>query len=714
VLRRDVVHLVREAARAEAEGFLDPGVERGEREGGEEVGAGVRTPRVGDRIGAYELTDVLGMGGIGVVYRARQGSPIVREVAVKVLHRSRASSREMFRFEAERRAAASLDHPGIARVLDAGVDARFGAYTVFECVPGRAITEFAREGGLDWRARVGLVLEACEALQHAHQRGVIHRDLKPENLLAYEQDGRAWVKVVDFGSARLTREAARITGDGEGVPGTLAYMSPEQLRGEYVPDTRSDVYALGVILYELLAGSLPWRDGGVPVLEAMTRIGRDELPALAEPSGVVGRDLTSVCRCACAAEAGRRYATMEQLAEDLRHVLAGEAVRARRASALERVVRSARRHWRVLAAGAAVLAVCVGLTGWALRARAVAAENREELAQTLQGVNDGVMRQLSLLSGVSETRRRIATTLLTPLERLEASGRGDARSRVALAAVLGELGNLDEHDARLEAARVRWKHAERLLRRAAGELPEDIEVLRKHAEAVVRVGDTTYHLARQRVTDDRALMADPEMRRVEALYREALAIQLHALTLSPNHAGVLDDISYSFSRLGHLALLAQEFEEAESLLRQRVELSVRLAEENPDRVIHRYGLSNARTQLALFLRDQGMISDAVTLTRLAIEDAEAILRVEPSRFGFQLQEVSAYALLVLCLQSAGREEEAARWGRVGYEKYMALERSNPKWTPMESWRVDLRKAAGLDGDEAAEMGGSEAPTGEAR
>lgn len=698
-LRRDVDLLVREAEQAHDEGFLEPADASGGSSGdGGPGGVRYHTPRPGDRLGVYELGEVLGMGGIGVVFRAHQRTPIAREVAVKVLHRAHPSQRDLFRFDAERRAVASLDHPGIARVIDAGVDPRAGPYTVFECVPGRAITEFAREAGLDWRARVALVREACEVLQHAHQRGVIHRDLKPENLLAFVQEGRSRVKVVDFGSARLTLEAARITGDGEGVPGTLAYMSPQQLRGEDVPDTRSDVYALGVILYELLAGSLPWRDEGVPVLEAMTRIGRDELPALAEPEGVVGRDLTSVCRCACAAEAGRRYATMEQFGADLGSVLAGEAVRARRATSLERVARAARRHWRPLVGAAGVLAVCVGLTAWALKARDDAAENRQELAYTLQSVNEGVLRQLSLLSGVSETRRRIATTLLAPLERLEASGRGDARSRMALAAALGELGNLDENDRRYVDAKVRWTRAERLLRRAAAELPEDIEVLRKHAESVVRVGDIIHHLARERSPENYAWVNDPDMRTVGALYREAKEIQLATLLLSPNHAGVLDDISYSYSRLAYLAQLAEQWDEAESYLRRRLELSLRLAEDNPTRVIHRYGVSNARTQLAQYLHERGQHDDAAVYARLAIVDAEHILEVEPSRFAFQRQEVSAHTLLFYCLKFGGHEEEAARQGRIAYQMQVELERANPSWAWIAAHTEALREAAGVDVD----------------
>ncbi|MDX2130592.1 MAG: protein kinase [Planctomycetota bacterium] len=690
-LRDDAASLLRDALRAEQEGFLEPPEPPST--------PAARRVHVGDHLGPYELVEVRGVGGLGVVYRARQRAPIERDVAVKVLHRPHPTPRELFRVEGERRAMAALDHPAIAKVLDAGVTPDARPFTVVEYVPGVPVTTYAEERRLGWRERVEIIVGACEALHHAHQRGVIHRDVKPENILAFERDGRTMVKIVDFGSARLVTDAGRATAEGGGVPGTLVYMSPEQLRGEDVPDTRTDIYALGLILYELLAGQLPWRDVRASVLEAMSQIGRVTLAELREPTGTSGRDLTGVCRCATAADRSRRYETMESFAADLRRVLRGETVSARAPSAFERAARTCRRHWRRLSVGIAVASLGLGLTAWALASRREATQRREELADTLEKVNSGVLGLLGNLSGARDTRRQIARTLLEPLQRLEASGKGDDRTRLALAAVTGVIGDLEETDSRYSHAHAHWVEAERLLRRVAEERPSDIDVLRRHATAVVRIGDSVHNMANTRDPAERFRTREQARLEVRTRYEAALGIQQRALELSPAHPGVLDDVSYSYARLSELAYLMGDEARAEELVRQRLDLSVSLAAAHPANSIHRYGVASARGQLAVMLTRLGRADEALPIARVAVEESEVLASGEPGNFTYQLQRHFARSCLFEALRDSGDTEQARREARAILDELQRIERENPewRWTPE---RLDrFRREAGLDDPE---------------
>ena len=242
------------------------------------------TERPGTVIGLYKLLQQIGEGGMGVVFMAEQTEPIQRTVALKIIKPGMDTRQVIARFEAERQALAMMDHPNIAKVLDAGTTDSGRPYFVMELVKGVPITQYCDEHHLPLRARLELMLPVCQAVQHAHQKGLIHRDIKPSNVLVAEYDDHAVPKVIDFGVAKATAQKltdrTMFTEFGQ-VIGTFEYMSPEQAKLNQLDiDTRSDIYSLGVLLYELLTGSTPIERKRLQetAFDEMLRIIREEEP----------------------------------------------------------------------------------------------------------------------------------------------------------------------------------------------------------------------------------------------------------------------------------------------------------------------------------------------------------------------------------------------------------------------------------------------------
>jgi serine/threonine protein kinase/WD40 repeat protein len=379
-----------------------------------------RCERPGTIIGPYKLLEEIGEGGFGVVYMADQNAPVRRRVALKIIKPGMDSKEVLARFKAELQALALMDHPNIARVLDAGATEMGRPYFVMELVRGVPITQYCDQNNLDVRERLDLFVQVCHAVQHAHQKGIIHRDLKPSNVLVTMHDALPMPKVIDFGVAKaidrqLTQETL-FTGFAEMI-GTPLYMSPEQAEMNSLDiDTRSDIYSLGVLLYELLTGSTPFDPNRLQQagFDEIRRIIREEEPP--KPSTRIGT-LTRTRKVAAAhrhadpnhlsqlvrgeldwivmksleKDRTRRYETANSLALDVLRYLADEPVLACPPSRRYRLRKFVRRHRRsVLAASAVLLALVAGVIGttWGMiratraEVQAVRAADQTQIALT--------------------------------------------------------------------------------------------------------------------------------------------------------------------------------------------------------------------------------------------------------------------------------------------------------------------------------------------
>jgi tetratricopeptide (TPR) repeat protein len=540
----------------------------------------------------YKLLQRIGEGGFGVVYMADQVEPVRRKVALKIIKLGMDTKQVIARFEAERQALALMDHPGIAKVLDAGTTATGRPYFVMELVKGLPITEYCDQARLDMGARLELFQEVCRAVQHAHQKGVIHRDLKPSNILVTLHDGRPVPKVIDFGIAKATdhrlTERTLFT-EFRQMVGTPAYMAPEQaeLSGLDV-DTRADIYSLGVLLYELLTGTRPFdlatlaEMGYAEILRTIrevdpprpsTRVSTmgDELRVVAlnratKPS-LLGRlmrgDLDWIVMKAMEKDRARRYETASALATDIGRYLGDEPVLATPPAVAYRVRKYLRRH-RV--GVVATLLVIVGLMGGAvamlhglLQARAEARRAEAIQAFLLEMV---AAADPNLENGPNYTVRQLLDDFDRRMEgQLAAQPAVEATVRTAMARAFVNLGLYERANA----------HLDRALAAGAPALGPDHDVLADALRSKGCVLDERNDLhgaercardalaMRQRLhgTDHREVAIDmvslaqvledaARLDEAETLVREALAIQRRVL--GERH----EDIARGLAVLGHI------------------------------------------------------------------------------------------------------------------------------------------------------------------
>jgi serine/threonine protein kinase len=591
----------------------------------------------GSLIGPFKLLESIGEGGMGMVYLAEQECPVRRRVALKVIKPGMDSVQVIARFEAERQVLALMDHPHIPKVLEAGTTASGRPYFAMELVSGVPITQFCDENRLTIRERLELFVPVCQAVQHAHQKGIIHRDLKPSNVLVVLHDGNPVPRVIDFGVAKDTgdrlTELTTLTGFGSLV-GTLEYMSPEQSGLNALDvDTRSDVYSLGVLLYELLTGTTPLdrrRFGQVSFDELLRKI-RDEEPPMpsARLSGsgsamavlsasrravptklpaLVRGELDWIAMKALEKDRSRRYQTANGLARDLERYLADEPVEAGPSSTGYRLKKLARRYRNALATAAVfvlLLALAAAVSTWqALRAttaqraaraerdRAVAAEQRAKTEQaSARAALDFLWKDvLSQASYRNEPDRDL--TLRAVLDRVaDRVGRHSGQPPLVEAAVRQMVGGLyiDQGE----------------YRKAQPHLEAALEVqLRELGKDVPQTLATMHHLGHCLYRRDRR----------EATELLARALELRRRVLGDDH----DDTLFTARLTAACFALEGRLDEAERLLRKTLDARLRVfGDQHRETMVTMYWLAG-------HLARRGRLDEAEALAARCVDQAHRL------------------------------------------------------------------------------------------
>jgi serine/threonine protein kinase/tetratricopeptide (TPR) repeat protein len=624
----------------------------------------------GDKIGRYKLLQRIGEGGCGLVYMAEQEEPVRRRVALKVIKLGMDTRQVIARFEAERQALALMDHPNIAKVLDAGATDSGRPFFVMELVRGVKITEYCDQHNLSTRDRLELFMQVARAIQHAHQKGIIHRDIKPSNILVTLHDGVPIPKVIDFGIAKATDR--RLTDKTlftqfEQFIGTPAYMSPEQAEMSGLDiDTRSDVYSLGVLLYELLTATTPFdpKELLAAGLEAMRRTIREKEPPRPSTklSTMLAADLTSVARRrhveppklihlvrgdldwivmkALEKDRTRRYETANGFAMDVQRYLSNEPIVARPPSRLYRFHKMVRRN-KVAVAAAVTVAIALlagsGVSTWMYfrekEARELAsseARRSRQVALFLQDMLKGVG------PGVAQGRD---TTLLREIldrtvERVTRDLKDDPEVEAELCNTIGEVyralgqyGKAEEmhRNARALQGQTPGRRSDiaaslmdlALVLRDQGKLAE-AEALQRQALQIRqdRLGPDHPEVALCMNSLALVLRSEGRLSQAEKLHRRALAIQEKSLGhASPAVATSLNNLALVLREEGKLAEAEADFNE--SLRLNKLLLGGR----DPAVVI-------SMDNLAFVLRDEGKLAEAESLEVNALDMGTNLFGVE--------------------------------------------------------------------------------------
>ena len=539
----------------------------------------------GDRIGRYKLLQQIGEGGCGVVFMAEQEEPVRRRVALKIIKPGMDTNSVMARFEAERQALAMMDHPNIAKVFDAGATQSGRPYFVMELVRGVKITDYCDQNSLTTEERLGLFFQVCQAVQHAHQKGIIHRDIKPSNILVTKSvEGAAFPVVIDFGIAKATTNQ-RLTDKTlftafEMLIGTPAYMSPEQAELSSADvDTRTDIYSLGVLLYELVTGSTPF-DGGELMkagLDEIRRVIREREPdrpstrlstmtaadltitaqrrRSAPPALIrsVRGDLDWIVMKALEKDRTRRYETANGLALDVQRLLADEPISARPPSALYKFRKIVLRN-KALFGSLSVIAILLVVSLAAVTASLGRERQARRKAQTEEAKSRQVTQFLKdMLEGVgpSVARGRDTVMLREILDRTAERIGGEIGNQPAVEAELRSLiGRLCLEIGVYDRAEQMHRAALAIYRKLSGP---------KSAEAASSLNDLGQVLWKERKLADAA-----------TIHEEALAIRRRLFgNEHPDVAASLNNLAGVYRRLKKIV-------EAEALTREALEIRRKL------------------------------------------------------------------------------------------------------------------------------------------
>ena len=626
--------------------------------------------RVGEQIGRYKLLEQIGEGGFGTVWAAEQREPVKRRVALKIIKLGMDTKQVIARFEAERQALAMMDHPNIAKVLDAGSTETGRPYFVMELVKGVPILEYCDREKLDTKARLNLFMDVCHAIQHAHQKGIIHRDIKPSNVLITLHDGKPVPKVIDFGIAKATNAELTektIYTQHRQMIGTPAYMSPEQAEMSGLDiDTRSDIYSLGVLLYELLTGTTPFSSDELMSkgFAEMMRIIRETEPhkpstrlstlgvtatrtaeqrrADVKRLGVLLRgDLDWIVMKCLEKDRVRRYETANGLAADIQRHLSDEPVTAGPPSASYKLRKLVKRNKGAFSAAAVIFIVLIlGIAGttWGLiAAKAQATRAERELSRATE-----IKRLIKdmLTSVKPEEARGQDTTLLKKIlddasQRLD---KGEIKDDLIAAELHGIVGNVYRALGFFSEAEDHLPIALEITRRLLGE---------ENFATLTDMSDLAFLYSSQ----GRFGEAEPLMKRALAV-REQLQGADHPDTFKTmNHLGLLyaymgrydqaepllrkslegerrvrgedhEDTLRFMNNLGVMYINAGRYADAEPLFESAIEGNRRvLGEDHPETI-------GARGNLALVYQSEGRLAEAETLTDEILNSQKRVLGAE--------------------------------------------------------------------------------------
>lgn len=660
---------------------------------------GVRTEGPGTTIGPYKLLQQIGEGGFGAVFMADQDKPVRRKVALKIIKLGMDTRQVVARFEQERQALAIMDHPNIAKVFDAGVTESGRPFFVMELCAGDPFTEYCDKNSLTIQERLDLFVQVCHAVQHAHHKGVIHRDIKPSNVLVSTQDGRAHAKIIDFGIAKAT--SSRLTEktlftEHKQLIGTPEYMSPEQAEGSLDIDTRTDVYSLGVLLYELLTGSTPFegrslrsaaygeiqriiREVDPPnpstrLSQSAERIAGIAARRRAEPKklGLIVRgELDWIVMKALEKDRYRRYDSANGLAFDVLRFIAGEPVIAAPPGRTYRVRKFVTRHRTgVIVAGAVAASLVLGVVGTSIglvnanreRARAEASERRAvEEAQRAEREAERAESE----AGLARRAEAVASHRAAELEQVvefqasQLSGIDVPRMGIRLREMIGDRRRsaLGDDASDPEASAERLRELESAL---VGVNFTDVALDTLNETIFCRAIDAIgSQFADQPLVQARLLHTLASTMRVLGLLERASEIQrsavsLRAALLGEEHVDTLN----SGSLLGDIYRERGMLPESDALLISTLDSRRRvLGPEHPETIV-------SMTRLALLRHAQGRLEESTTIAYEAAGAARRTLRDSDPR---RLSALASKARIDL---TSGRDAEGAALYQEVYDAHV--------------------------------------------
>ncbi len=710
----------------------------------------------GSRIGPYKLLQPIGEGGMGTVFMAEQMQPVRRTVALKLIKAGMDSRQVLARFGAERQALALMDHPNIAKVLDAGTTNDGRPYFVMELVKGIPITRFCDDRRLSTRERLELAIPVCKAVQHAHQKGVIHRDIKPSNVLVALYDGKPVPKVIDFGVAKATgpklTDQTLYTEFGA-VVGTVEYMSPEQAELNQLDiDTRSDIYSLGVLIYELLTGSTPLQRNRLKqaaVLEVLRLIREEEpprpslristtaeLPSIAACRNVEPRMLSALMRGeldwivmkALEKDRDRRYETANGLAADLRRYLDDEAVQACPPTAAYRLSKFAKKYRVALATACAFVVVLVGATvisAWqAVRAnqaraeavRAYAAETQqrreaqdqrdrafkaeEDATASMNRARAAVDDYLTTISesrllksplpGLQPLRKELLTTALKYYEDFLNRHQDDPGIQADLAAATFRVGDITDQIGSQEEAMKAFQTALRMYESLAG--------------GDVSPSSRSYRAGAARCLVRMAMNQDNQGRSEESvkMFQRSIGLLDQLNRDLPGDEGGRADLGLAHHYLAKTLMKKGSPEEA--LVHQRAAIDLRrgLAADFPKQLSHRVGLALSLSNLGAILTRHGRTAEALESVRSANAIQRALVEEHPEDPNLQSTLALSTVGIAVNLNALGRSKESRPFHQESVEIMSRVVAENPAVTEFRAILASLASQFGqylIDHDE---------------